>query len=396
MASTYSPSLKLTLIGDGDQSGLWGQTTNTNLGTLLEQAVAGVTSIVMADANYTLSNFNGVSNEARNAVLVVSGANNAVRDLIPPVVKKVYIVVNNTTGGYAIRVIGASGTGVFVPNGAACLVYCDGINFFSGLSGTIGAFNINGALTYGGVTLSNSVTGTGSMVLSASPALTGTPTAPTAAPGTDTTQVATTAFVTAATGALGTMASQNANNVSITGGTITGITDLAVADGGTGQSSYTSGQLLIGNSSGGLTKSTLTAGSNVTITNGNGSITIAAAGPGGGGTVTSVATGNGLTGGTITTSGTISIAAPSAGSVGSYVIGGNINSGGIGGTTFTFNFGSSYAAGTSSNQVQNVVMTDAGNSYSNDLSGTWRWLSVSASTSGTGILALIGLMVRVA
>lgn len=67
-------------------------------------------------------------------------------------------------------------------------------------------------------------TGTGSVVLSASPALTGTPTAPTATTGTNTTQIATTAFVQASTGALGTMSSQNANNVAITGGTITGTT----------------------------------------------------------------------------------------------------------------------------------------------------------------------------
>jgi hypothetical protein len=52
--------------------------------------------------------------------------------------------------------------------------------------------------------------------------------------------------------------------------------------GGTGQTSYTNGQLLIGNASGGLTKATLTAGSNVTITNGDGAITIAATGGGGG------------------------------------------------------------------------------------------------------------------
>jgi len=203
MASTYSTSLKLTLIGDGDQSGIWGQTTNTNLGSLLEQAITGVQSIVMADANYTLTSFNGVLDEARNAVLVVTGTNNAVRDLIPPVVKKLYTIFNNTTGGYAIRVIGASGTGVNIPNGATCLVYCDGTNFVSGLSGTSGSFSVNGALsttgalTYGGVTLSNSVTGTGSMVLSASPTLTGTPLAPTASPGTNTTQIATTAFVLA-------------------------------------------------------------------------------------------------------------------------------------------------------------------------------------------------------
>jgi hypothetical protein len=129
MASTYSPSLKITLPGDGDQSGIWGQTTNTNLGTLVEQAITGVVSITMSDANYTLTNFNGVSDEARNAVLVVSGTNNAVRDLIPPVVKKVYIVANNTTGGFAIRVIGASGTGVNIASGATQVVYCDGTNF---------------------------------------------------------------------------------------------------------------------------------------------------------------------------------------------------------------------------------------------------------------------------
>lgn len=141
MASTYSNSLKLTLIGDGDQSGIWGQTTNTNFGTLVEQAITGVTSIVMSDANYTLTNFNGVSNEARNAVLVVSGANSAVRDLIPPVVKKTYIIANNTSGGYGVRVIGATGTGVTIPNGATQVVYCDGTNFYA----ASGAF-VNGAI----------------------------------------------------------------------------------------------------------------------------------------------------------------------------------------------------------------------------------------------------------
>jgi hypothetical protein len=203
MATTYSTSLKLALIGDGDQSGIWGQTTNTNLGTLVEQAITGVHSITMTDANYTLTNFNGTTDEARNAVLVVTGTNNAVRDLIPPVVEKLYTIANNTTGGYAIRVIGASGTGVNIPNGATCLVYCDGTNFVNGLSGSIGSFTVNGALsttgalTYGGVTLSNSVTGTGSMALSASPTFTGVPAAPTAAAGTNTTQIATTAFVLA-------------------------------------------------------------------------------------------------------------------------------------------------------------------------------------------------------
>lgn len=77
---------------------------------------------------------------------------------------------------------------------------------------------------------------------------------------------------------LGTIATQNANNVSISGGSITGITDLAVADGGTGVSTVPSnGQLLIGNGSG-YTVANLTAGTGVTITNSAGGITLATTG----------------------------------------------------------------------------------------------------------------------
>jgi hypothetical protein len=129
MATTYSTSLKLALIGDGDQSGIWGQTTNTNLGTLLEQAITGYVSIDMADTNVTLTNLNGTFDQARNAVIRLTGSNAAVRDVIPPVVEKLYTIVNNTTGGFAIRVIGATGTGVNIPNGSTRTVYCDGTNF---------------------------------------------------------------------------------------------------------------------------------------------------------------------------------------------------------------------------------------------------------------------------
>ena len=207
MASTFSPSLRIELIGNGDQSGTWGTTTNNNLGTLIEQGITGVQSIVMVNANYTLSNFNGVSDEARNAVLVVTGSNSAVRQIICPLVNKTYIVTNNTTGGFAITIGGATGTTVSIPNGVTAQVYSDGINFYSSQTGSAGNFAVSGnlsvsgttaltgALTYGGVALSNAVTGTGNMVLSASPAFTGTPTAPTAAAGTNTTQIATTAFV---------------------------------------------------------------------------------------------------------------------------------------------------------------------------------------------------------
>jgi microcystin-dependent protein len=202
MASTYSPSLKLELIGNGDQSGTWGTTTNNNFGTLVEQAITGVQSIVMSNANYTLTDYNGVSDEARNAVLVVTGTNSAIRQIICPLVDKLYVIYNNTTGGYAITIGGATGTVVTIPNGTTAQVYCDGVNFFSSQTGSAGNFNVNGNLVVAGTTaLSGALTGTTAVfsgaISSVSPTFTGTPTAPTAAAGTNTTQIATTAFVTA-------------------------------------------------------------------------------------------------------------------------------------------------------------------------------------------------------
>lgn len=121
-------------------------------------------------------------------------------------------------------------------------------------------------------------------------------------------------------------------------GTITLAGTLAVANGGTGQTSYTDGQLLIGNSSGNtLSKATLIQGTGISITNGSGTITIAATG---GGTVTSVdasggTTGLSFSGGPVTTSGTLTIA-------GTLIT----SNGGTGLTTYTAGDLAYYAAGT--------------------------------------------------
>jgi hypothetical protein len=168
MASTYSTSLKLELIGNGDQSGVWGTTTNTNLGTLIEQAITGVVGITMTDANYTLTSFNGVSDEARNAVLVVSGTNTDTRSVIAPLVEKLYTVVNDTTGGFPILIRGSSGANVSVPNGATIPVYCDGTDFFSAeINASTGNVTINGNAVVTGTlqtnqsaTIGKSITGT--------------------------------------------------------------------------------------------------------------------------------------------------------------------------------------------------------------------------------------------
>ena len=150
MASSYTTSLKIQQIGAGEQSGIWGSTTNTN-NTLLEQAITGVAQITMANSNYTLSSLNGVSDEARNMVIVASGTNSAVWQIVAPLVKKFYIVNNSTTGGYAITIGGATGSIVSIPNGVVGQVYCDGTNFYSAQTGSAGNFYVNGTLTVGGI-----------------------------------------------------------------------------------------------------------------------------------------------------------------------------------------------------------------------------------------------------
>lgn len=211
MASSYSTSLKIELIGNGDQSGTWGTTTNNNLGTIIEQAITGVQTITMVNADYTLTNYNGVSDEARNAVLVATGTNSAIRQIICPLVNKLYVIDNNTTGGYAITIGGVTGSVITIPNGTTAQVYCDGTNFFSSQTGSAGNFNVNGNLTVGGTsTLTGATAITGALsgstatfsgsISSVSPAFTGTPTAPTASAGNSSTQIATTAFVQANNG----------------------------------------------------------------------------------------------------------------------------------------------------------------------------------------------------
>jgi hypothetical protein len=118
--------------------------------------------------------------------------------------------------------------------------------------------------------LGQNVTGSGSLALAVSPTFTGTPLAPTAAPGTNTTQIATTAYTTAAITAqgLGTMSTQNANAVAITGGTVTGITDLTVADGGTGVSTIAANAVVLGNGTSAIQTVAPSTAGNILTSNG--------------------------------------------------------------------------------------------------------------------------------
>ena len=115
MASTYS-NLKIELIGTGEQSGTWGTTTNTNLGTAIEEAITGTADVSFssADVTLTLTNTN-TAQTARNLRLNLTGTVAAAQNLIVPAIEKQYIINNGLT--FAITVKNSTGTGVAGPAG---------------------------------------------------------------------------------------------------------------------------------------------------------------------------------------------------------------------------------------------------------------------------------------
>lgn len=184
MSSTYSTNLAIELIGTGDQAGTWGTTTNTNLGTLIEQAISGYQTQAITDGADTVITIpNGATGVARNMVLELTGTLTAARNLIVPANKKLYFIYNNTSGGYAVTVKVSGLTGVSVPNGAKVILMSNGTDIVT-------ATNYQASLTLGsalpvtsggtGVTTS---TGSGANVLGTSPTIT-SPTLVTPALGT--------------------------------------------------------------------------------------------------------------------------------------------------------------------------------------------------------------------
>jgi hypothetical protein len=225
MATAYTSLLGLALPVTGELSGSWGDTVNTAITSLLDTAISGTTTL-SSDADVTLTTSTGVANEARQAILLWTAGGTVTRNITAPAQSKAYFVINKTSSTQSIVIRGAGPTtGVTVLAGTQSLVVWNGVDFvevasgnvdgpatstdnavarFDGTTGKliqnsvvtiadttgnmagvgtlgVGAITTSGALTYGGVTLSNSVTGTGSMVLATSPTLTtpalGTPSA---------------------------------------------------------------------------------------------------------------------------------------------------------------------------------------------------------------------------
>jgi len=134
MPSTFSPNLRIELIGAGEQAGTWGTTTNTNLGTLIEDAIAGYVSVTISSANQALTASNGAADQSRNAVIELVSASSAFAVYAPPE-SKLYTIFNNTShtatiyNSTALGNTTAAGAGVAIPAGKTMTVWSDDTNF---------------------------------------------------------------------------------------------------------------------------------------------------------------------------------------------------------------------------------------------------------------------------
>jgi hypothetical protein len=127
MASTYSPLLRVELPGTGDQSGTWGITTNTNLGTILEDAIAGTAALNVTAGNVTLTEVDGGADQSRCMILRVSGTPGTSRNIVAPALSKAYMVINGSDGDVVLKT--SVSTGLTVTPGANVVAAYNGSDF---------------------------------------------------------------------------------------------------------------------------------------------------------------------------------------------------------------------------------------------------------------------------
>jgi hypothetical protein len=128
MSSTFS-NLKFELIGNGEQSGTWGTTTNSNIGTAIEQAIVGMATLDSGDftanvCTLSLSNTTAAQDARALCLNIASGAVSAAGTINVPAIQKPYIVINGSSFAVTVKVSGQ--TGVAVPAGTRTVVYNNG------------------------------------------------------------------------------------------------------------------------------------------------------------------------------------------------------------------------------------------------------------------------------
>ena len=153
MASTYS-QLKIELIGTGDQAGTWGATTNTNLGTALEEAITGSANVTFSSSNVAIAlTDTNATQTARNLRLNLIGTITNIQTLFVPAIEKQYLIANTLSNSVVISNgsnATPTGTTVTVPAGKSVVLFNDGINIAE-------AINYHADLQVGNLTLANIV-----------------------------------------------------------------------------------------------------------------------------------------------------------------------------------------------------------------------------------------------
>jgi len=231
--TNFSPLLGLALPTTGDLSGTWGTTVNDAITGLIDSAVAGTTTL-SADADVTLSTTNGAANQARNAVILWTASNGGTtRNITAPAQSKAYVVINAGTGSIVIRGSGPT-TGVTVASGVKTLVAWNGSDFVKIASSLVSlTSDVTGILP---VANGGTATATPALVAGSNVTITGTwpnQTINAAAPGTGTVTAVTASAPLASSGG-------TTPNLSFTG-------TLPVANGGTGATTLTANNVLLGN-----------------------------------------------------------------------------------------------------------------------------------------------------
>mgnify|MGYP005992969285 FL=1 len=139
MANSTSANLKLTVQTTGENSGTWGQITNTNL-LILEQAIGGYAGVGLnATTGATLTFSNGVLSNGKNQVLKLTGTiTTSVNVIIPDSIEKTYIVENATSGAFTVTVKTTSGTGFTfgTTEKTRVILYSDGTNVVEVINNT--------------------------------------------------------------------------------------------------------------------------------------------------------------------------------------------------------------------------------------------------------------------
>jgi hypothetical protein len=159
MASTFS-QLKIELIGTGDQAGTWGATTNTNLGTAIEEAITGSANVTFASSNVALAlTDTNTTQTARNLRLNLVGTISNVQYLFVPAIDKQYLITNRLSNSVIISNgsnTGATGTTFTLPAGRSTIVYNDATNINDVITfvSTLGNVTISGG-TANAMTITN-------------------------------------------------------------------------------------------------------------------------------------------------------------------------------------------------------------------------------------------------